>query len=334
MWRPAGCGCGDQRGDRGGGMSGRACCGDRPCRGGRGCWGVRGCWGLRGCWGGQACWGGWGGVGWLRCGAGGRGPGSGRPGSGGYGWLPVSAGCWSQGISDSFHRRCEVCHGDRSTGAFRDPGPGSRGGRPGPPGRPRSARVGLTTGSAARMDRREGPGPAGADPFSLLKGLAAFAAFAALAALAAFAALAAGSAAGWTGSSLAGAGGSASGSEASMPSYQEMGDSPGSGAGAANHSPVTSSSASSPAPAVCGLSAEPLAGERRNQPAGGDTPGKSSLPLAGSASAGATSGRSASGAAAGGEIRPGGTDQGGTTWSGQARPEVPARCGSSGDPGS
>ena len=225
------------------------------------------------------------------------------------GWSPASAGCWSQGISDSFHRRCEVCHGDRSTGAFRDPGPGRRGGRPGPPGRPRSARVGLTTGSAARMDRREGPGPAGADPFSLL---------------------AAGLAAGWTGSSMAGTAGSAADSGSSMPSYQEMGDSPGSGAGDANHSPVTPSSAS----AVCGVSAGLLAGERRNQPAGGDTPGKSSSSLAGPASAGVASGRSASWATACGAIRPGGTDQGDTTWSGQTGPEVPARCGSSADPGS
>ena len=317
MWRPADCRCGDHCGDRGGGMSGRAC------------------WGGRACCGGQACCGGWGG-GWLRCGAGrrgpgsgGRGPGSGRPGSGsgcpgsgGYGWSPASAGCWSQGISDSFHRRCEVCHGDRSTGAFRDPGPGRRGGRPGPPGRPRSARVGLTTGSAARMDRREGPGRAGADPFSLVAGLVAFA----FALFVAFALLAAG----WAGSSMAGASGSAAGSGSSMPSYQEMGDSPGSGAGDANHSPVTPSSAS----AVCGLSAGLLAGERRNQPAGGDTPGKSSPSLAGSASAGVASGRSASWAAACGAIRPGGTDQGDTTWSGQTGPEVPARCGSSADPGS
>ena len=72
------------------------------------------------------------------------------------------------------------------------------------------------------MDRREGPGPAGADPFSLLGALAAFALFAAFGLLTAFALLAAFAlfaafrllaarallAAGWTGSSLAGAGGS------------------------------------------------------------------------------------------------------------------------------
>jgi hypothetical protein len=168
------------------------------------------------------------------------------------------------------------------------------------------------------MDRREGPGPAGADPFSLVAELVAFALFVA------FAVFAAGWAAGWAGSSMAGAGGSASGSGSSMPSYQEMGDSPGSGAGDANHSPVTPSSTS----AVCGL----LAGERRNQPAGGDTPGKSSPSLADSASAGVASGRSASWAAACGAISPAGTDQGDTTWSGQTGPDVPGRCGSSADP--
>jgi hypothetical protein len=171
------------------------------------------------------------------------------------------------------------------------------------------------------MDRREGLGPAGADPFSLLAPfglLAAFGLFAAFGLLAPFGLLAACAllAAGWTGSSLAAAGGSASGSGSSIPSYQEMGDSPGSGAGDANHSPVTSSSAS----AVRGLSAGLLARERRNQSAGGDTPGKPSSWLAGSASAGVTSGRSASGVASCGAIRPGSTAQGGTTWSGQARP--------------
>ncbi len=233
MWRPAGCRCGDQCGDRGGGMSGRGCCG------GRACWGERGCCG--GC-GGGVCSGGGG----FRCGAGGRGPGSGRPGPGGYGWWPASAGRRSQGISDSFHRRCKVCHGDRSAGAFRAPGPGRLGGRPGPPGLPRSARVGMTTGSAARTDRREGAGPAGADPFPMLAAGSA-AALAAASAAGPAAALATGSAAalaaGWPGGSLAGAGGTESGSGSSMPSYHEMGDSPGSGAGAANHSPVTFSSA-------------------------------------------------------------------------------------------
>ena len=300
-------------------MSGRGCCGGRACWGGRACCG--------GC-GGGVCSGGGG----FRCGAGGRGPGSGRPGPDGYGWWSASAGRWSQGISDSFHRRCTVCHGDRSAGAFRAPGPGRLGGRPGPPGLPRSARVGMTTGSAARTDRREGAGPAGADPFPMLAAGRLRRLRARLRAR-----RRAGGGLGY------GAGGLAERFAGRRGRYRVRRgvvhalvprDGRLARFGRGRREPLAGDVffRFSFASAVCGLSAGPLAGERRNQPAGAATPGKSTSSLAGSASAGVTSGRSASGAAACGAIRPGGTDQDGTTWSGQAWPEVPARCGSSADP--
>jgi hypothetical protein len=127
-----------------------------------------------------------------------------------------------------------------------------------------------------------------------------------------------------------------------MPSYQEMGDSPGSGAGDANHSPV-SASWGSPASALAAvrsgpgrLSAEPLARECKNQPAGGATPGHPFVPSAPSApSADSASGRttSVSWRAAGATIRPDGTDQDGTTRSGQTGATVFACCDSLADPG-
>jgi hypothetical protein len=218
-------------------------------------------------------------------------PGAARPGAGDCGcWVP-SAGWCSHGISDSAHRRCNVCHGDRLAGVFLVPGSGRLGGRPGPPGRPRRARVGPTTGSAARKERRERPVPAAVGPFlSGEKGAWGGGNAGSDAAVAAT---------GSPGSSLA----AASGLGSSTSSCQEMGDSPGSGSGS---------------------------GERRNQPAGGATPGQS-LPFAGSPTGGVTSGR---GCTAWRAIRPGGTDQDRTILSVQPRPEVPARCGSSAEPGS
>ena len=145
-------------------------------------------------------------------------------------------------------------------------------------------------------------------------------------------------------SSLARSGGSAPGPGASIPSCQETGDSSGSGAGDANHSPVTFSPVSSLASVLAAawsawsawsaggqLSAGPLAGVGRNQPAGGAIPGQSPSSVIGPASGGVTS---VSGHAAWGAIRPGGTDQDGTRRSGQLPPEVPARCDSSAEPGS
>ena len=132
--------------------------------------------------------------------------------------------------------RWEVCHGERAAVTLLAPGPGRRGGRPGPPGLPRKARVGLTTGSAARMDRREVPLPAGPSGTSGSWGAGSVVA----------------APTGSRCSSQSGTGGLASGSGSSMPSYQEMGDSPGSGAGDANHSLVLSSWAS-PASALAAV---------------------------------------------------------------------------------
>jgi hypothetical protein len=244
-----------------------------------------------------------------------------RARAGDCGWWAPSAGRCSHRISDSVHRRCSVCHGDRLADVFLVPGPGRLGGRPGPPGLPRRARVGPTTGSAARMKRREGLVPAAADPFP----------------------------SGGLGVRYGGDGGSdvavvvtgppgpslvaASGSGSSIPSYQEMGDSsgsgssPDSGSGDATFSSASSASvpatryacsgrgrllAGLPARGLAGLTAGPFAralagpaavpfsglpvglfsgpfaGERRNQPASGATPGQS-LSFTASAAKGMTS---------------------------------------------
>ena len=70
-------------------------------------------------------------------------------------------------MSDSLHRRCDLCHGERSAVTLLSPGPGRLGWNPGPPGRPHSARVAPTTGSTGGPTRQGLLVPGNPEPFPL-----------------------------------------------------------------------------------------------------------------------------------------------------------------------
>ena len=299
-------------------------------------------------------------VGGFRCEAGGRGPGSGRPGPGGYGWRASVRRALVPGDLRLIPQALQGL----PRGQVGRHLPRPRAGAP----RRQARAAGPAPQRTGRADHRlggqdgspGGAGAAGADPFPLLAPLPLLAGpgpgdgvvaadrdalgmrrgrVGSDAGPDATAAGSRGSSPGLPlgsspGSSLAGAGGSAAGSGSSIPSCHEMGDSPSSGAGDANHSPVTLSSASpvsAAGPQVCLRPALRRAARRGAQEPAcrRGYPGKVIVVVRRLGIRWRDIGCSVSGCAARRAIRPCGTDQGGTTRSGQAGPEVPARCGSS-----